>query len=92
MKTTKVIYWVATVLLSALLVISAGMYVFNNEMIQNEQLTIPHPHLQDRNFVLLPFCEIAPEWMHPVSLKSMRILLEECSDELEVQQLELSEK
>ena len=30
MKTNKIIYWVSTVLLSALLLMSAGMYVFNN--------------------------------------------------------------
>ena len=32
-KTNKIIYWSATVLLSALLLMSAGMYVFNNEMV-----------------------------------------------------------
>ena len=34
MKTNKIIYWVGTGLLSAMLLMSAGMYVFNNEMIQ----------------------------------------------------------
>ncbi len=34
MKTKKIIYWVVTGLLSALLLMSAGMYIFQNEMIQ----------------------------------------------------------
>ena len=34
MKTKKIIYWAATGLLSAMLLMSAGMYIFNNEMIQ----------------------------------------------------------
>lgn len=70
--------------------IDIDILFFNNEIIQHETLTIPHPYMQDRNFVLLPFCEIAPEWLHPVFSKTMRLLLEECSDELAVQQLELS--
>lgn len=34
MKTNKIIYWVSTGLLSAMLLMAAGMYLFNNEMIQ----------------------------------------------------------
>ncbi|PVH27751.1 2-amino-4-hydroxy-6-hydroxymethyldihydropteridine diphosphokinase [Pararhodobacter oceanensis] len=31
-----------------------------------EQLILPHPRLQDRAFVLLPLCEVAPDWRHPL--------------------------
>ena len=31
------------------------------------ELTLPHPRLQDRAFVLLPLWEVEPEWVHPVS-------------------------
>ncbi|MFK8037472.1 MAG: DoxX family protein [Crocinitomicaceae bacterium] len=43
MKTTKIIYWISTGLLSALLLMSAGMYIFNNAEIQTtfENLGFP---------------------------------------------------
>ena len=31
-----------------------------------ETLTLPHPRLQDRAFVLIPFADVAPDWRHPV--------------------------
>jgi 2-amino-4-hydroxy-6-hydroxymethyldihydropteridine diphosphokinase len=34
-------------------------------IIQTERLVIPHPRMQKRNFVLVPFKEISPETMHP---------------------------
>lgn len=43
MKTNKIIYWVATGLLSALLLISAGMYVFNNEEVQGMFTNFGYP-------------------------------------------------
>lgn len=43
MKTNKIIYWSATGLLSALLLMSAGMYVFKNEMIQQAFVNFGYP-------------------------------------------------
>ncbi len=38
-------------------------------------VTIPHPRMQDRAFVLLPMAEIAPDWRHPVSQVPLRDLI-----------------
>lgn len=48
-------------------------------------LTLPHPALPFRRFALLPLAEIAPNLMHPVEKKTIRVLLETCTDPLNVQ-------
>jgi len=50
---------------------------YGNEIIRSLQLTVPHPRLTERGFVLRPLAELAPEWRHPQMKKSMRELLEE---------------
>lgn len=43
MKTNKIIYWISTGLLSAMLLMSAGMYVFNNEVVQGMFTNFGYP-------------------------------------------------
>lgn len=47
-------------------IIDIDILFFNNEVIDTETLTIPHPYLHYRNFVLLPLMDIAPGLVHPV--------------------------
>jgi 2-amino-4-hydroxy-6-hydroxymethyldihydropteridine diphosphokinase len=68
-------------------VIDIDILYFDELVLQTPQLHIPHPHLQDRRFTLLPLVEIAPNWMHPVFQKTNRQLLAECPDTLEVKKL-----
>jgi len=37
-----------------------------------DTLVLPHPRLQDRGFVLVPLCDVAPDWQHPVSGLTVR--------------------
>lgn len=54
----------------------------DGEQINTKHLVVPHPQLIHRNFVLAPFCELAPNWVHPTHQKSMQELLEACTDPL----------
>ena len=56
--------------------------LFYNDLILNDKdLIIPHPHMHERKFVLVPMCEIEPGMIHPVLKKPMASLLEKCIDE-----------
>ena len=67
--------------------IDIDILFYNNEIIEEEGLHIPHPRLQDRRFVLAPLSEIAPHKIHPLLLKSIEQLLKECPDQLEVNKI-----
>jgi 2-amino-4-hydroxy-6-hydroxymethyldihydropteridine diphosphokinase len=56
--------------------IDIDILLFDNEQIVSEELTIPHPAMQQRRFVLQPLAELAPEAVHPVLQKTIRELLD----------------
>jgi 2-amino-4-hydroxy-6-hydroxymethyldihydropteridine diphosphokinase len=53
---------------------------FNDEIIETENLKIPHIQLQNRKFVLFPMRDIAPKWKHPKLNKTISELLISCED------------
>lgn len=67
--------------------IDIDILFFNNEIINMPGLTVPHPQIQHRRFVLEPMAEIAPGKVHPVLHKTMKDLLEICPDQLAVKRL-----
>ncbi len=52
-------------------IIDIDILLYGKEIIRNERLTIPHPLMQERDFVLNPLCEIASQVIHPVFGKSI---------------------
>lgn len=64
--------------------IDIDILFFNDEIHSYPSLTVPHPEIQNRRFVLAPMNEIASSWVHPVFKKTMAELLEECPDHLPV--------
>lgn len=59
---------------------------YDNQIVNTPKLTIPHPHIERRRFALLPLNEIAPDLIHPIGKKSVSQLLEECPDQLPVEE------
>jgi 2-amino-4-hydroxy-6-hydroxymethyldihydropteridine diphosphokinase len=55
--------------------------------IETENLQIPHPYLHLRRFTLVPLCEIAADFLHPIYKKTNQELLSACPDLLEVKLL-----
>jgi 2-amino-4-hydroxy-6-hydroxymethyldihydropteridine diphosphokinase len=60
--------------------IDIDILLYNNEIVDEEALKIPHPKMHERRFVLVPLCDIAPKLVHPVLKKSISSLLKSCKD------------
>lgn len=62
--------------------------LFYDELIYHSAIvTLPHPAIQERKFVLIPLAELSPRKIHPVYKKSIAVLLRECADTLEVKKI-----
>ena len=57
--------------------LDVDMLFYDQEIIGTERLSVPHPDMENRDFVLRPMAEIAPWWRHPVSHKTMEQLWQE---------------
>ncbi len=60
--------------------IDIDILLAGNLVIETAALTIPHPRMTERKFVLVPLVEIAPEVVHPVRKLSVQELLRVCRD------------
>ena len=53
---------------------------YGNDIIDTQMVTAPHPRLHKRRFTLLPLCDIAPDFVHPLLKITNRQLLDKCQD------------
>jgi 2-amino-4-hydroxy-6-hydroxymethyldihydropteridine diphosphokinase len=62
--------------------IDIDLLFYHQKQMISEKLILPHPFIQERNFVLAPMAEMAPDFVHPVLRKTIKTLLEESKDTL----------
>lgn len=68
-------------------VIDIDILFIDKQIIDLPNLKVPHPLIQERNFVLQPMSEIAPDFVHPVLQKTIAQLCAECGDTTSVEML-----
>ncbi|HJV19509.1 MAG TPA: 2-amino-4-hydroxy-6-hydroxymethyldihydropteridine diphosphokinase [Sediminibacterium sp.] len=66
-------------------IIDLDILLFDQVIMDQPILKLPHPALQQRRFALTPLAEIAPALLHPVLKKNILELLAECPDQSDVQ-------
>jgi 2-amino-4-hydroxy-6-hydroxymethyldihydropteridine diphosphokinase len=68
-------------------VIDIDILFFNDLIVNDDNLSIPHIGIPERRFVLEPLNEIAPDFFHPGLRKTVRELLQSCNDLSSVKKL-----
>ncbi len=67
--------------------IAIDLLFYGQELRNSTSLQLPHPGIPERKFTLVPLAEIAPDFIHPVSKKTISTMLEECQDDLRVERV-----
>ena len=62
-------------------IIDIDILLYGREIVKEERLTMPHPLMHKRMFVLQPLAEISPDAIHPMLGKSIKELLEELREQ-----------
>jgi len=65
-------------------IIDIDILLYNEIVVQNKQICVPHIFMHERKFVLIPLNEIAPNLIHPRFNKKISELLVECSDNKDI--------
>ena len=70
--------------------IDIDLLFYGQEVVHLPQLTVPHPHIEKRAFVLRPLADVCPEFPHPLSGESIGSLLSKCPDPAKLRVSEVS--
>ncbi len=68
-------------------IIDLDLLLYEDRVLQSPELTIPHPEMAHRGFVLLPLCDLDPDFIHPVAKQSLETLLAGLPDDPTVRRL-----
>ncbi len=58
-------------------ILDLDIIFYGGQTLKSESLTIPHPRMHLRRFVLQPLCDLAPDFVHPIFNKKLKRLLKE---------------
>lgn len=61
-------------------ILDMDIILYDELVMRSPTLTIPHPRMHKRRFVLRPICDIAPDMVHPVFKQKMQVLLDNLDD------------
>ncbi len=68
-------------------VIDIDILLYDNEIVISNNLIIPHKEMLKRNFVMIPLSEIAPNAIHPIQNKSIKICSKFCDDNCKIEKI-----
>lgn len=71
-------------------IIDLDLLAYDDLIIDQFDINLPHPRLQERAFVLVPLCEIAPSWIHPALNKTAQILLDNLEDRASISSMKIA--
>lgn len=62
-------------------IIDLDILLYSSTILRTKELTLPHPELHRRAFVLMPLAQVAADWIHPVLGETMQELLQKLNDD-----------
>ena len=68
-------------------IIDLDLLLFDDEIIFSKTLTVPHPKMLSRKFVLVPLNDIAPTLLHPIEKMKIEHCLQHCEDPLQIERI-----
>lgn len=69
--------------------IDIDILLFDDEIIFSKELNVPHKEMLNRNFVLIPLAEIAPNLIHPIEKQHINVLAKNCTDSNQIEKTDL---
>ena len=70
--------------------VDLDLLLYDDLILKEDGIVVPHPRMHLRNFVLVPACEIAPDWRHPELGLELQALLDACPDRLSIAKRDIS--